>query len=113
MAEIDKNIEALCARRGIKPGKMCNDLGLSRSLMTDLRSGRKSGINSATAQKIADYFGVSVSVVLSDGDVSADLLQELRDEDRALLEVARDMTPEQVRIMMEFGRSIKEIGNAD
>lgn len=38
------------------------------------------------------------------------LLQELRDEEKMLLEVARDMTPEQVQIMMEFGRTLKRIG---
>ena len=44
---------------------MCVDLGLSKSLMTDLKSGRKRGITAETAQKIADYFSVSVDRVLN------------------------------------------------
>lgn len=44
---------------------MCVDLGLSKSLMTDLKSGRKKGITAETAQKIADYFSVSVDRVLN------------------------------------------------
>ena len=43
---------------------MCTDLGLSKSLMTDLKAGRKKSINADTAQKIAEYFGVSVDRVL-------------------------------------------------
>lgn len=59
-----ESILSLCTERGIKGGKMCVDLGLSKSLMTDLKSGRKKGITADTAQKIADYFGVSVDRVL-------------------------------------------------
>ncbi|WP_160663970.1 helix-turn-helix transcriptional regulator [Colidextribacter sp. OB.20] len=59
-----ESILSLCAERGIKGGKMCVDLGLSKSLMTDLKSGRKKGITADTAQKIADYFNVSVDRVL-------------------------------------------------
>lgn len=59
-----ESILSLCTERGIKGGKMCVDLGLSKSLMTDLKSGRKKGITVDTAQKIADYFGVSVDRVL-------------------------------------------------
>ncbi len=59
-----ESILSLCEERGIKGGKMCTDLGLSKSLMTDLKSGRKKSIHADTAQKIAEYFGVSVDRVL-------------------------------------------------
>ena len=65
-----KSILSLCQERGIKGGKMCVDLGLSKSLMTDLKSGRKKGITAETAQKIADYFSVSVDRVLNGIQVS-------------------------------------------
>lgn len=42
----------------------------------------------------------------SDGGTK-DMLQDLRDEDRALLEVARGMTPEQVKMMTDFAKSMK------
>lgn len=60
-----ESILSLCQDRGIRGGKMCVDLGLSKSLMTDLKSGRKKGITAETAQKIADYFSVSVDRVLN------------------------------------------------
>ena len=60
-----ESILSLFQENGIKGGKMCVDLGLSKSLMTDLKSGRKKGITAETAQKIADYFSVSVDRVLT------------------------------------------------
>lgn len=64
MGSLYENITVLCNQKGIKPGKMCADIGISRGLITDLKMGRKSDITSATAQKIADYFGISVGYLL-------------------------------------------------
>ena len=66
-----ESILSLCQENGIKGGKMCVDLGLSKSLMTDLKSGRKKGITAETAQKIADYFSVSVDRVLNGSEKKA------------------------------------------
>lgn len=66
MGSLYENITALCSEKGIKPGKMCADIGISRGLITDLKMGRKSDITSATAQKIASYFGVSVGFLLGE-----------------------------------------------
>lgn len=64
MATLYETLDALCKEKGIKGGRMCTDLGLSKSLMTDLKSGRKKGVNAETAQKLATYFGVSVGYLL-------------------------------------------------
>ena len=64
MVTLYKNIIALCEQRGIKGGKMCTDLGISKGLLTDLKMGRRTGVSAVTAQKIADYFGVSVGYLL-------------------------------------------------
>ena len=64
MSTLYDRLAYLCDQKGIKGAKMCADLGLSKSLMTDLKKGRKSGVNAVTAQKIAEYFGVSVAYLL-------------------------------------------------
>lgn len=71
MGTIDKNpilesIEYLCknANPKVSFSKMCVDLGLSKSLNTKLKSNPAKTINGETAQKIADYFNVSVDRVL-------------------------------------------------
>ena len=48
-------IQALCDQKGIRPGRLCDELGLSRGLMTDLKMGRKKTLNAETAQKIAGF----------------------------------------------------------
>lgn len=76
MSTLYESILSLCTERGITGGKMCVDLGLSKSLMTDLKKNRKAGISAKTAQKIADYFGVTVGRVLgSEEDMSIELVQ--------------------------------------
>lgn len=66
MGNLYENITALCNEKGIKPGKMCAEIGISRGLITDLKMGRKNDITSATAQKIASYFGVTVGYLLGE-----------------------------------------------
>jgi len=60
MAEMYEIIDALLEERGISGAQMSADLGMSRSFMTELRKGRAKSIKLETAQKIAEYFGVSL-----------------------------------------------------
>lgn len=59
-----ETILSLCEEKGITGSKMCTDIGVSKSLMTDLSAKPDKGINLKTAAKIADYFGVSVDYLL-------------------------------------------------
>ncbi len=64
MDNLFARIQSLCEEKGIRPGRLCDELGLSRGLMTDLKMGRKKTVNAETAQKIAGFFGVSVGYLL-------------------------------------------------
>ena len=68
MSTLYETLLSLCQERGISGSKMCTDLGLSKSLMTGLKKGRRATISTDTAQKIADYFGVSVDCVLGSAE---------------------------------------------
>ena len=103
MENLFARIESLCEKKGIRPGRLCDELGLSRGLMTDLKMGRKKTVNAETAQKIAGFFGVSVGYLL--GQEASDILdqvdvafygdfKELNEEEK---ETVRDM----VRLMRE------------
>lgn len=103
MESLFARIESLCQKKGIRPGRLCDELGLSRGLMTDLKMGRKKTLNAETAQKIAGFFGVSVGYLL--GQEESDVLdqvdvafygdfKELNEEEK---ETVRDM----VRLMRE------------
>lgn len=71
MGTLYDRLVTLCARRNIKGGKMCTDLGISKSLMTDLKMGRKKGVSAETAQKIASYFNVTVGYLLGEENEKA------------------------------------------
>ena len=109
MGNLYEKIQSLCTQRGIRPGRLCDEVGLSRGLMTDLKMGRKKTVNAETAQKIAGYFGVSVATLLGQEDSANDILdqvdvafygdfKELDEEQKAAV---RDM----VRLMRERRRT--------
>lgn len=64
MGNLYENISALCESKGIKGAKLCNDVGISKGLLTDLKMGRRTGVSAVTAQKIASYLGVTVGYLL-------------------------------------------------
>lgn len=80
MGSLYERIQSLCESKGIRPGRLCDDLQLSRGLITDLKMGRKKSLNAQTAQKIATYFGVSVGYLLGQEDSSAPQSQDILDE---------------------------------
>ena len=65
MADLYENILQLCRSAGITGGKLCDQLGFSRSTLSDLKSGRVSSLSSGKLQKIADFFHVTVDVLLN------------------------------------------------
>ena len=104
MSNLYENIQKLCEDRGIRPGRLCDEVGISRGLMTDLKMGRKKSVSAETAQKIAGFFGISVGQLLG-RETARDILddvdvafygdfKELNDEEK---EAVRDM----VRLMRQ------------
>lgn len=77
MAEMYEVIDRLLDERGVNGAQMSSDLGMSRSFMTELRKGRAKSIKVETAQKIAEYFRVTIDYLLGN------------DEDGRALEIAK------------------------
>lgn len=57
-------IEGLCNSKGIKVGKMCADLEISRGILGDLKAGRTKSLSAQNLEKISGYFGVSSDFIL-------------------------------------------------
>ena len=70
MGTLYENIDELCSGKRISINKMCTDLGMRNSVISDLKMGRKKGLNAETLNKIASYFGVSVDYLLGNESVS-------------------------------------------
>ena len=66
MSDLYNIIAELCKQRGITVYKMCKDIGIRGSVLSDLKTGRKKGLSTDTLSKIADHFGVTVDYLLGD-----------------------------------------------
>lgn len=105
MGTLYENIIALCNERGIKGGKMCTDIGMSKGILTDLKMGRQSGISAANAQKIASYFGVSVGYLLGEEqkkETAAEIGNGLSESKKKLLALAESCTEEDAEKLLQM-----------
>lgn len=114
MCNLYETISSLCANKGISGAKMCADVGISKGLLTDLKMGRRTGVAAVTAQKIADYFGVTVGYLLgkeekmptvTDGQKENPGQPELTEAEAMMLEVFRLIPEEQQQVFLEMGRA--------
>ncbi|MBO5746121.1 MAG: helix-turn-helix transcriptional regulator [Clostridia bacterium] len=103
-----KRIEELCKRQGTDITKMCRELNIPRSSLSELKSGRAKSISADKVAKIANLFGVS-ALYITDGieeekplvnnnEELTEYLEELknRDEMRMLFSVTKNCTKEEV-----------------
>jgi transcriptional regulator with XRE-family HTH domain len=111
MVTLYERLDSLCKEKGIKGGRMCTDLGISKSLMTDLKMGRKTGVSAVTAQKIAAYFNVSVGYLLGEEDEKKEQPTEfdgLSDKRKALIDFAMSVPDDKAEMILRVMKSIVE-----
>ena len=68
MLPIYERIESLCKDKGINVTEMCKLAGVSRSVLSDYKTGRKQSISTQNIEKIADFFEVSMDYILCKTD---------------------------------------------
>jgi transcriptional regulator with XRE-family HTH domain len=110
MGTLYENIAALCEEKGIKGAKLCNEIGMSKGILTDLKMGRRSGVNAVTAQKIASYFGVSVGYLLGEEEKEEKPTDDdgLSDNIKQLIDFAKTVPDDKVELVLKVMRSIVE-----
>ena len=87
---------------------MCTDLGISKGLLTDLKMGRRSGVSAVTAQKIADYFGVTVGYLLGaeDGETKKSPAEpKLSEGEQMLINLFRQVPADQQELVLQMIRA--------
>ena len=85
---------------------MCSDLGFSKSLMTDLKSGRKKGINAETAHKIAAYFGVTVGYLLGEEETKKSPAEPMLNEgEKMLIDLFRKVPEDRQQLVIQMIRA--------
>ena len=103
MDKLSDVIDARLKEIGIPGSKMCDDLHISRSTLTELRKGRSTTLKAEKAAAIASYLGLSVEELIgkeklptqegerkiSDADIKFALWGDSRDIDDEDLEDVR------------------------
>lgn len=103
MADMYKRIDILLKERGISGAKMSSDLGMSCSFMTELRKGRAKSVKIETAQKIADYFGVSVHFLTGEEETKKSLAEPKLDEGtQRLIDAILELPPEKQKALADL-----------
>ena len=110
MGTLYENIIGLCEEKGIKGGKMCTDIGMSKGILTDLKMGRQAGISATNAQKIASYFGVSVGYLLGEEEKEEKPAQvdELSENIKKLVDFAKSVPDDKAEMILRVMKSIVE-----
>jgi transcriptional regulator with XRE-family HTH domain len=110
MVTLYERLCLLCESKGVKGGRMCTDLGISKSLMTDLKSGRKKGVNAETAQKIASYFGVSVGYLLGEEEKQEQPTENdgLSEKRKMLMDFVMSVPEDKAEMLLRVMKSIVE-----
>ena len=111
MCTLHERIITLCKEKGVSGSRMCVELGLSKSTLSDMKHGRTKGVSTATAQKIASYFGVSVGYLLgeeekvekptaNDDELSANI--------KTLVDFVKTVPEDKAELVLKVMRSIVE-----
>lgn len=113
MSILSDRIDLLCKEKGVTGYRLCKDIGISPNVMTELRSGRREGISAKNANKIAEYFGVTVGYLLGTEETKKASAPEgertVSDDDIkfALFGGDGDITDEMYDEVKRFARMVK------
>lgn len=101
----------LCKQKGVSGSRMCLDLGLSKSTLSDIKGGRKKGISTVTAQKMATYLNVSVGYLLGEEETKKEKPIEydgLSKNRKALIDFALSVSEEKAEKILQVIKLIVE-----
>lgn len=101
MFDLYKNIEFLCKKHGTSPTKVCEDAGLSRSTLSNLKNGRAKTLSVRNAAKIAEVLGESYDTVMH-GLEKENAQPEMSEVDRALFNYISKMTDEDKLLALDM-----------
>lgn len=107
MSVLSDRIDALCTEMGVTGYRLCKDIGVSPNLMTELRSNRRNGVSAKTANKIADYFNVSVGYLLGTEEIEKPAkpqggLGELSEEEKDYIKWFREEASEKEKALVRM-----------
>ncbi len=120
MCTFYERVIELSAQKGVSGSRVCLELGLSKSTLSDIKAGRKKGVSAETAQKFANYFGVTVGYLLGEEEKDKPLINEdeelteyvemlkNRPECRMLFQLSKNATKEDVEAAVRIIEALRK-----
>ena len=110
-------IAELCEIKKITIYRLCKDIGIRPSVLTDLKSGRKKGLSATTAQQIASYLDVSVEYLLGESDTKEKTATPkddgLSEAEIELVKLFRVFSEDEKTRILEYVRTVLQIAEAN
>lgn len=115
MCTLHSRIIELCKAKGVSGSRMCLDLGMSKSTLSDLKSGRKKSFTADTAHRIASYLGVSVAYLLGEEENGEKKEQPidfdgLSENKKALIDLVKDVPEDKAGMILQVMQTILKNG---
>ena len=112
MSDLYNRIMSLCEKKGVSGYRMCKDIKIQPSILTDLKMGRQRGLSAKNADKMAAYFGVSVGFLLGTETKKAPTQEGERkigfdDFTYAFYEESKDLPDEKKKMLLDMARFMK------
>ena len=104
----DRFVE-LCRQKGVKPGRACTDMDLSRSLSAKWKATKTEKPSTEVLEKMSEYFGMSINEILGGEKAPAQEGRRLTDHDlmTALFGDAEEVTAEDLEDVRRYADYIK------
>ena len=112
MSDLYNRIISLCKEKNVSGYRMCKDIGIQPSILTDLKMGRQNGLSAKNADKMAAYFAVSVGYLLGTDTKKARTQEGEReitmdDFTYAFYKESRDLPDEKKKMLLDMARFMK------
>lgn len=110
MSTMYERIDSLCKERGTNVTAMCKELGIARSSLSELNSGRSKTLSAEKTAKIAAFLGVTVDYLLGNEENAPATSRSVSDDDImfALFNGSDGITDEMYEEVKRFAQFIKE-----
>lgn len=111
-----REIESLCERKGITVNKLCTEIGIRNSLLSDFKSGRTKKLSTQTLTKIATYFKIPIDELVCPGFADRhgpppQQTPEITDDDLMFAlfgEVSGELTEEDLEDVKKYAAFVKQ-----
>lgn len=79
MSTMYDRIVRACKERGVTPGYVCDELGMRRGLISDLKSGKTTILSVPKVAVLAEFLNVSTDYIINGKEMNDNLTQVERD----------------------------------